>query len=106
MPKFHGGDQPFRRNLIVVLPYFWSKIAEEIKVVTGNTDHEDGKSKTKVDELNARFASAWTFVEKNYPILDTYYVLCIRFVWKNNEVCVQEGLDVIVSVFLLSRNII
>jgi len=43
------------------------------------------------------------FVEKNCPPLDTYYVLHIRFFWKNNnEVCVQEGLDVTVSVSLLS----
>lgn len=53
MPEFHGGEQPFRINLIVVLPHFGSKIAEEIEVATGNTDHMEGQTKTKVDELKA-----------------------------------------------------
>lgn len=56
-PEFHGREQAFRINLIRALPYFWTKIAEEIEVVTGNTDHVERQSKTKADELNARFDS-------------------------------------------------
>lgn len=59
MPEFHGREQPFRINLIVVLPYFRGKIAEEIEVVTGKRDHMERQSKTKVDKLNARFDSVW-----------------------------------------------
>lgn len=55
MPEFHGGEQPFRTNLIGSLPM----IAEEIKAVTGNADHVEGQSKIEVEELNARFGSLW-----------------------------------------------
>lgn len=59
MPEFHGVEQPFRINLTVVLPYFWRKLKEEFEVATGNTDLVEGRSKTEVDELNAKFGAVW-----------------------------------------------
>jgi len=38
MPGFHGGELPFRGNLIADLSYFWTKTGKEM-FVTRNTDH-------------------------------------------------------------------
>lgn len=43
-------------------------------------------------------------MQEKYSPLDTPDVLDTTFFWENNEVCVQEGLDVFVSVSILNRN--
>lgn len=50
-----------------ILPYFWSKIGDEIEVVAGNTDHVEGQWKAEVGVLNAMFGSTWRAKNQTKP---------------------------------------